>query len=122
MGEEAFLTFEQTAENEGLFDGEVWVGVDEGEVVGFVAVDGHEVTWLYVDPDKGRRGYGRALLRHAIARGGIEVEVLQGNEPASSLYESEGFVITETRTGKLAGNEGFPATGHTMVLRPAEVR
>lgn len=123
VGVEAFLTLAQTAEGEGLFDGLVWVAETGGEVVGFVALDGDEVTWLYVDPAHYRRGIGRALLRHAVeaAPGAqVEVDVLAGNPAAEGLYLGEGFVILETKTGSLVGNERFAATGHHMRLHKAD--
>lgn len=119
VGPEAFLDLAATAEEEGLFDGEVWVAVAEEGVVGFVAYDDAEVTWLYVHPDAQRRGVGRALLRRALRHAEddgdttVEVTVLDG-APARGLYESEGFTVTETRTGPLVGNEAFTATGHIM--------
>ena len=116
VGVEAFLTLAQTAEGEGLFDGQLWVAEVDGVVAGFVALDDDEVTWLYVDPRRYRQGVGRALLRHALAAAGtrVQVTVLDGNPAALGLYLSEGFGITETRTGSLAGNETFTATGHIM--------
>ena len=61
-------------------------------------------------------GIGRALLRHAVAAAGprVEVTVLDGNLAAEALYASEGFTVTQTRTGPLVGNEAFTATGHIM--------
>jgi hypothetical protein len=55
-------------------------------------------------------------LRHALAAAGprVEVTVLDGNPAALALYLSEGFTVTETRTGPLVGNEAFTATGHIM--------
>jgi ribosomal protein S18 acetylase RimI-like enzyme len=118
-GVEAFLTLEQTAEGEGLFDGRLWVAETDGQVAGFVALDGDEVTWLYVDPGRYRQGIGRALLRHAVERAGdrAEVTVLEGNPAALALYRSEGFEVLETRTGPLVGNERFTVTGHIMERR-----
>ncbi|RRS01497.1 GNAT family N-acetyltransferase [Glycomyces terrestris] len=120
-GVEAFLTLAQTAEGEGLFDGRLWVAELDGAVTGFVALDDDEVTWLYVDPGRYRQGVGRALLRHALAQAGprVEVTVLEGNPAALALYLSEGFTITQTRTGPLVGNEAFTATGHIMHLDKA---
>ena len=66
----AFLTLEATAENEGLFDGEVIVAEFEGQVCGFVAYANGELTWLYVDPSKYKQGIGRQLLRNAIEASG----------------------------------------------------
>jgi ribosomal protein S18 acetylase RimI-like enzyme len=117
IGEEAFLSLADTAENEGLFRGEVWVTTDGDRVVGFVAVHDDEITWLYVDPARHRQGIGRALLSHAVNRCGpaARIETLAGNEPALALYLSEGFEVVETRAGRLTGNERFAATGHLLV-------
>jgi hypothetical protein len=61
-----------------------------------------------------------ASTSHALAHTGdhAEVTVLDGNPHALALYRSEGFVVRETRTGPLVGNERFTATGHLM-RRPA---
>lgn len=119
VGVEAFLSLADTAEEEGLFDDQLWVASLDGEVVGFVAFADAEVTWLYVHPERQGRGVGRALLRHALAHarshgaGRVETTVLDGNR-ARALYESEGFTLVETRTGPLVGNEAFTATGHIL--------
>lgn len=124
VGVEAFLTLAETYRDEGLFDGRVWVAEDplaggSGAVAGFVALAEDEITWLYVDPARYGQGAGTALLRHALAHGGprVETTVLAGNERALSLYLREGFAVVETREGKLAGNEAFPATGHILERR-----
>jgi ribosomal protein S18 acetylase RimI-like enzyme len=122
---EAYLDLADTYENEGLFDDQVWVAEYEGRVAGFIAgsvdQEGGEITWIYVDPALYRRGIGRALVEHFIARAGgpVELEVLDGNA-ARAFYESLGFVRTATTSGKLAGNEAFTATGHTLVWTPAQ--
>jgi len=112
----AFLTLEQTAENEGLFDGEVVVAEVDGRICGFVAYAEGELTWLYVDPSSYKKGIGRTLLRYAIAAsdGNISTEVLCGNDRALALYRSEGFRIQRRVDGKLTGNESFPASGHVL--------
>ncbi|MEJ6395967.1 GNAT family N-acetyltransferase [Gymnodinialimonas sp. 2305UL16-5] len=117
VGMEAFLSLEQTYENEGLFEGQVAVAEIAGTVCGFVAFSDHELTWLYVDPACYRRGVGRALVRHAkaMARPGMTIEMLEGNLPAIALYQAEGFVPVERKTGQLIGNEAFAAQG--VVLR-----
>ena len=117
---EAYLDLAATFENEGLFDEEVWVAEVDGRVAGFIAGSADEITWAYVDPALYRRGVGRALVEHMLSRasGPVSLEVLDGNA-ARSFYEALGFVLESTKTGKLAGNESFAATGHTMVWRPA---
>ena len=118
VGVDAFLSLEATADSEGLFDGEVWVACKDNAIVGFVAFADDEVTWLYVSPDHYRQGVGRLLLQQAISRCGqtVGTSVLSGNNAALTLYLSEGFKIIETKTGKLSGNESFPATGHILEL------
>ncbi len=113
---DAFLTLEQTAENEGLFDGDVVVAEVEGDVCGFVAYAAGELTWLYVLPEKSRQGIGRRLSRHAVeaSGGSISTEVLVGNEAALRLYLSEGFRIQRRVDGKLTGNEAFAASGYVL--------
>jgi ribosomal protein S18 acetylase RimI-like enzyme len=120
VGVEAFKDLESTYESEELFAGEVWVAELDGEVAGFLALSDDEVTWTYVDPRHYRRGVGTALLRHVTepATTRLELTVLDGNEPARRLYEAAGFVVEETRTGPLVGNEAFTATGHIMVREP----
>jgi ribosomal protein S18 acetylase RimI-like enzyme len=118
----AFLTLEETADNEGLFDGEVVVAEIEGEVCGFVAYAKGELTWLYVEPTRLRQGIGRQLLRHAIeaSGGNMSTEVLVANEAALALYLSEGFKIQRRVDGKLTGNEAFPASGYVLQRTASE--
>ena len=120
VGVEAFLSLAETVEDEELFEGEVWVAEDNDLVVGFVAIDSEMtwITWLYVLPDRYRQGIGRRLLKQAIANCETVVytSVLSGNNAALNLYQSEGFEIIETKTGKLSGNESFLATGHILQL------
>lgn len=113
---DAFLTLEQTAENEGLFDGTVVVAELDATVKGFAAFADNELTWLYCDPATYRQGVGRALLRYAIeACGGVlTTEVLVGNEAGLGLYLSEGFKVLRRVDGKLVGNESFAASGYYL--------
>jgi ribosomal protein S18 acetylase RimI-like enzyme len=113
---DAFLTLEQTADNEGLFDGLVLVAEDDAEVLGFIALSDNEITWLYVSPAHQRRGVARRLIRAALrsATGPVSLDVLMGNEAALKLYLSEGFQVVKQVTGKLAGNESFAASGFVL--------
>jgi ribosomal protein S18 acetylase RimI-like enzyme len=119
VGLEAFLSLAETFEEEQLFANPVWVAELDGAVSGFISASPNEITWIYVDPTLYRRGIARALMdevfSHADDR--VELEVLDGNTAARAFYESLGFVWESSTTGKLAGNEGFQATGHTLVWR-----
>ena len=121
VGIGAFISLADGVDSENLFDGELWVGCFGETLVGFVAFAEDEVNWLYVDPEYYRRGIGRALLRHAIARCGrtVYTTVLSENERALHLYLGEGFRIIKTISGRLNGNEQFPATGHILQLDKA---
>lgn len=121
VGVEAFKDLASTYEDEELFAGDLWVAELDGRVAGFLALSDDEITWTYVDPRCSRRGVGTALLEH-VTRGctrRLELTVLAGNDAARRLYERAGFVVVETRTGPLVGNEAFTATGHIMVREPA---
>lgn len=113
---DAFLTLEQTGDAEGLFDATLFVAVQDGVVAGFAGYTDDEVTWLYVDPPRYRSGVGRALLKAVVkaAPKPLALDVLVGNDVALALYQSEGFRIVDTVSGKLAGNERFAATAHVL--------
>lgn len=113
---DAFLTLEETGEEEGLFEATLLVAEIDGAVVGFAGYTDDEVTWLYVDPARFRLGIGRALLNAVLREAGkpLELDVLTGNAAALALYLSAGFKIVETISGKLAGNEQFAASAHVL--------
>lgn len=115
----AYLSLEQTAENEGLFDGELVVAVVESRVRGFVSYTLDQLGWVYADPQCYRSGVGRALVRYAISNAGplLELEVLEGNTPAIELYLSEGFTVKQRKSGSLEGNSAFKVTGIIMQRR-----
>lgn len=108
--EAAFLPLKIAAENEGLFDyGGIFVAEENGELVGFAACSESELAWLYVHPEKLRRGIGRKLSQHTLqAFPTIQsIEVLKGNEPALALYKSLGFRVVGEEKGVMPGNETF---------------
>jgi ribosomal protein S18 acetylase RimI-like enzyme len=49
----------------------------------------------------------------------LSLEVLVGNDAALSLYRSEGFSVIEQVSGKLAGNESFPAAAYVLSFKGA---
>ena len=119
---DAFLDLEATFEEEGLFDGGVWIAELHGLAGGFIVVANDEITWTNVDPTLYRRGIARTTLQHVRreASAPLELEELDGNEASRAVYESVGFVVGRTTTGKLAGNESLQATGHTMRWKPSD--
>lgn len=114
VGVDAYLSLEEAVGNEQLFSYTICVAENAGLVRGFAAYCDQELAWLYVDPACYRHGVGRALVRYVVENAPgplLEIEMLDGNEPALTLYQSEGFEVIKRLSGKLAGNEGFAATG-----------
>ena len=86
-------------------DTKVWVAIDAGSPVGFVAVKFHsvprmgEIYMIAVDPDYQRRGIGTALTEFALDRmrdAGMSVAMVEtggdpGHGPARRTYEKVGF-------------------------------
>jgi len=107
--EDAFLTMEETAENEGFHNYDVLVAEVDGVVRGFTAFSDVELSWLYVDPRFYRNGVGSALVRAALQATGVplSVEVLDGNERGLSLYRKAGFSEVRRLSGRMPGNERF---------------
>lgn len=116
VGVDAFLSLAQTAESEGLFEGELWVAQRDSKVIGFVAFTPEELTWLYVAPAQYRQGVGRSLLAHALSRCAavFSTEVLAGNDAALGLYLASGFRIARRVDGRLTGNDAFAASGDVL--------
>jgi ribosomal protein S18 acetylase RimI-like enzyme len=88
-----------------LAEHEVWVDERGGRVLGFAALQGDELSHLYVDPGEQQRGVGGGLLTHVKGRrpGGFRFWVFQRNENARRFYEAHGCVLLETTDG--ADNE-----------------
>ncbi|MDB9524904.1 GNAT family N-acetyltransferase [Oscillatoria sp. CS-180] len=93
-----------------------FVACFEDTVIGFVGIDQHCISWLYVDPKYARRGIGRRLLRSAIHRIGAQAWtiVLSGNTPARCLYESEGFQVVDAFESM---NAGYSCTCLELALK-----
>ncbi|UTH74648.1 GNAT family N-acetyltransferase [Chromobacterium sp. IIBBL 290-4] len=108
----AYLTLEETADNEGFHDYTLRVAEVGGVVSGFVAFTADELAWLYVDPATYGRGVGTALIHAALgeARAPMTAEVLNGNDAAVALYRKAGFDIIGVEHGVMPGNESFPVS------------
>jgi putative acetyltransferase len=72
-----------------------WVLTGDSEAaVGFMGLSGSKMESLFLLPDVFRRGYGRALVKHAQAlHGEISVDVNEQNEQARAFYEACRFVV-----------------------------
>lgn len=71
---------------------ETYVLEEDGEVIGFIALLENEIGGLFLDPSKHGRGYGKALVDHAVAiKGSLMVEVFRDNEIGRPFYQRYGF-------------------------------
>lgn len=79
---------------------DVAVAPASGAVKGFIAVDGHEITALYVAENARRQGIGQTLM--ALAKSAdhpLNLWVFQANDAALAFYDREGFWETERTEG-----------------------
>ncbi len=86
----------------------IWIAVESGEVLGFLAIATTYVDRLYVRPDLQRRGVGAALLAKAIelCPHGFELHTHQKNWKARAFYDKAG--LTVFRFGVSAPPESEP--------------
>jgi len=82
---------------------EIWVA-EEDEIVGFVGLNGDELSHIYVDPDFQGQGLGTRMLDHAktLRPDRLELWVFQKNEGARRFYDRHGFQLVRLTDG--AGN------------------
>lgn len=75
-----------------LPNAETWVLEEASAVTGFIALFGNEIGGLFLEPSRHGRGYGKALVDHAVAlKGPLKVEVFRDNAIGRRFYERCGF-------------------------------
>ncbi|MEN8183280.1 MAG: GNAT family N-acetyltransferase [Myxococcota bacterium] len=76
-----------------MSENEVWLAVEDNEIVGLLAFGEHKVDQLHVEPRCQGRGVGTALLDRAkeLAPEGLTLFTHQRNERARAFYERRGF-------------------------------
>ena len=111
----AFIPLEDCYKDEELLESIIYVGLSNNNIVGFVAYDKCDITWLYIKPSLHRKGYGRQLLCYVLKKikSNPTVTVLNNNLKALNLYTSLGFEIMEKKKGSISGTN-FPAIGYKM--------
>jgi putative acetyltransferase len=87
-----------------LPNNEVWVALEGGRFLGYIAFDAAWIHQLYVHPDAQGQGIGPALLGKALADGRPRrLWTFQQNTLARKFYEDRGFILVELTNG--SGNE-----------------
>lgn len=94
----------QAMEQQYLPASEVYVGLENGEIAGFVAMVDAYLAALFVDPAKQGRGCGRKLLEHVKnGREAITLNVFAQNAGACAFYRSNGFEIEKEQIDEATG-------------------
>ena len=78
---------------------QVYLLIENGNLIGSVALKGNEIDDLLVDKTQQGKGYGRQILLWAlenIKSGTVILHVAEWNRRAVSLYGKTGFEITKT--------------------------
>ena len=85
-----------------LPNNEVWVAIEDGDLVGFVGFGDGSLRHLWVLPRSQGQGVGTALLSVATDRcpAGLQLSVYQQKVGARRLYERHGFQLIEPRDGR----------------------
>ena len=93
----------------------VWAEEDD-YIVGFAGYKGGYIGWLFVDPERSRRGIGRALLSYMVSEieGAAWLWSMKSNEPALGLYRQLGF---EVMAEKQTSNGGLPCMAVKLELQ-----
>ena len=97
-------------------DGEFWVAMDAGRVVGMFGLEpssatAMELRRMYVDPDARRRGIARTMLLYAEAacrrrdRSNLELSTSELQGAALSLYRSAGYQLVREEVAQSASNK-----------------
>ena len=111
------LPMEEAVKTEtGFFKSDVFVAVDlEDSIMGFIAVHGDELSWLYIHPDYFGQGVGTKLVEHVRSR--LEpnghVLCLQENRYGFPFYQKMGFQPAAYFPGHV---QGHPCTCVRLTL------
>lgn len=77
----------------------IWVALEEGKVLGFIAVwqADHFIHHLYVDKAHYRKGIGQCLIEevYRFYQAPLRLKCLSKNKRAISFYQSQGFKVLD---------------------------
>ena len=93
---EANLQFLKSLVADDLAQVKILAGVrdGDGQVVGFIGVEGAEVGALFIHPEWRGQGIGRRLLTYAVETlGATELDVNEQNDQAVGFYRRMGFDV-----------------------------
>ncbi|WP_172198043.1 GNAT family N-acetyltransferase [Saccharibacillus qingshengii] len=100
-----WTTNKQAMEEQYLPQSDVYMCLENGEIVGFAAVMDTRLAALFIDESRQGRGYGRRLLDCVKKdRDTVRLNVYAQNAQANAFYRKQGFELEKQQTDE-ATNE-----------------
>lgn len=94
---------------------EVYTALSEGEIVGFIGLDGGHIEGIFVDGEHRSKGVGKALIDFAKELyPKLSLCVYEKNARAADFYKREGFLPVRKKTDI--------STGETEILMRWETK
>ena len=91
-----------------LGDAEIYVFEEQGQIKGFVCLDGEYIEGIFVREKEKSLGIGKQLLDFAKSlKGQLKLNVYQKNERAIKFYTREQFEIQDEQTDEATGEAEY---------------
>lgn len=101
--------------SEAIPSAEVYTALSDGEIVGFIGLNGVHIEGIFVDGDHRSKGVGKALIDFAKELyPKLSLCVYEKNVRAADFYKREGFLPVRKKTDI--------STGETEILMRWEVK
>ena len=87
--------------------------LEDTTILGFCGLIGDLISWMYVDPEYARQGFGTKMLDYLVKYhpGSLHLRVGSGNAHAINFYLKHGFILESAFIGS---NKGARAVGLKM--------
>ena len=91
-----------------LGDAEIYVFEEQGQIKGFVGLDGEYIAGIFVREKEQSLGIGKQLLDFVKSlKGQLKLNVYQKNERAIKFYTREQFEIQDEQTDEATGEAEY---------------
>ncbi len=91
-----------------LGDAEIYVFEEQGQIKGFVGLDGEYIAGIFVREKEQSLGIGKQLLDFVKSlKGQLKLNVYQKNERAIKFYTCEQFEIQDEQTDEATGEAEY---------------
>ena len=91
-----------------LGDAEIYVFEEQGQIKGFVGLDGEYIAGIFVREKEQSLGIGKQLLDFVKSlKGQLKLNVYQKNERAIKFYTREPFEIQDEQTDEATGEAEY---------------